>query len=181
MTLKASFAAGLLLAGLFAAPIALAGDCPQSKARQTAGMGHGAARTAGDIVETAAAAGQFRTLLAAAEAAGLVATLKSEGPFTIFAPTDAAFAGLPRGTVENLLKPENKAQLVKVLTYHVVPGRILAADLAGKTAHPKTVQGQTLRVDGRQGVTIDNAEVVEADIRADNGVIHVIDKVLLPK
>jgi uncharacterized surface protein with fasciclin (FAS1) repeats len=99
----------------------------------------------------------------------------------VFAPTDAAFAALPAGTVETLLKPENKAELVKVLTFHVVPGRIQAKDLAGKVTHAKTVQGQTVSIDGRQGVSVDNARVVTADVLADNGIIHVIDRVILPK
>ena len=163
----------------FAQPAAAKG-CDGPKAPRPA-VEKIAAASQGDIVDVAVAAGSFKTLAAALSAAGLVDTLKGDGPFTVFAPTDAAFAALPPGTVESLLKPENKAQLVKVLTYHVVPGRVLAADLAGKTLHPKTVQGQTLRVDGRQGVTIDNARVVTADVAADNGVIHVIDRVLLPK
>lgn len=176
---RSLFAAALGACALILAPATFAGDCPQAKSAR-AGVGHGAARTANDIVDVAAGAGQFRTLLAAAEAAGLVSALRGEGPLTVFAPTDDAFAGLPKGTVERLLKPENKAQLAAVLKYHVVPGRILAADLAGKTAHPKTLQGASLRVDGRQGVTINNADVTTADIMAANGVIHVIDKVLLP-
>lgn len=135
----------------------------------------------GDIVDVASKAGSFKTLTAALQAAGLTSALEGPGPFTVFAPTDEAFAALPAGTVENLLKPENKAELVKVLTYHVVPGRIAAADVAGKTAHVKSLQGQSLRVDGRQGVSIDNARVITADVDADNGVIHVIDRVLLPR
>jgi uncharacterized surface protein with fasciclin (FAS1) repeats len=167
------------LALAFAGP-AFADNCPG----KAGGKGQSAAavsQQAGDIVDVAVGAGSFKTLAAALQAAGLVDALKGQGPFTVFAPTDAAFAALPKGTVENLLKPENKAQLTKVLTYHVVPGRILAADLAGKTAHPKTLQGQALRVDGRQGVSVDNARVTAADVTASNGVIHVIDRVLLPK
>ena len=134
----------------------------------------------GDIVAVAAGAGQFKTLLAAATAAGLVDTLKSPGPFTVFAPTDAAFAALPAGTVDTLLKPENKAQLASILTYHVVPGRTLSTALAGKQLTVTTVQGGTLAIDGRNSVTVNGAKVISADIAASNGVIHVIDKVLLP-
>ena len=133
-----------------------------------------------DIVDTAVAAGQFTTLVAAVQAAGLVETLKGEGPYTVFAPTDEAFAALPEGTVENLLKPENKDQLVAVLTYHVVPGKIMASDVAGKVMEVASVQGSELSVDATNGVTVDNANVVAADIETSNGVIHVIDKVVLP-
>ena len=133
------------------------------------------------IVDTAIKAGQFKTLVAALTAADLVATLKGDGPFTVFAPTDAAFAALPAGTVEDLLKPENKAKLVAILTYHVVPGKIMAADLAGKKMSAKTAQGGMLEVNAMSGVMINNATVTTADIPSDNGVIHVIDKVLLPK
>ena len=133
-----------------------------------------------DIVDTAIAAGQFETLVAAVQAAGLVEVLKGDGPFTVFAPTDEAFAALPAGTVENLLKPENKDQLAAVLTYHVVPGKIMSADIAGKTAEVTTVQGSDLSVNATDGVMVDNATVVAADIEADNGVIHVIDQVVLP-
>jgi uncharacterized surface protein with fasciclin (FAS1) repeats len=132
-------------------------------------------------VDTAVSAGQFNTLVAAVPAADLVDTLKSDGPFTVFAPTDDAFAKLPAGTVENLLKPENKAQLVAILTYHVAPGKIMAADIAGKKANVATVQGSELAVDATNGVMVDSAKVVAADIEASNGVIHVIDTVVLPK
>jgi len=135
---------------------------------------------AGDIVDTAASAEQFSTLVAAVKAAGLVETLKGDGPFTVFAPTNEAFAALPEGTVENLLKPENKAQLVAVLTYHVIPGKVMSADIAGKTARVKTVQGSALSIDATSGVMVDNAMVTTADIITSNGVIHVIDKVVLP-
>lgn len=134
-----------------------------------------------DIVDTAVADGQFNTLVAAVKAAGLVETLKSEGPFTVFAPTDAAFAALPEGTVENLLKPENKDQLVAILTYHVIPGAVMAADISGKKLQVATVQGSELSIDATMGVKVDNASVVTADIKTDNGVIHVIDQVVLPK
>lgn len=135
---------------------------------------------AGDIVDTAASADQFNTLVAAVKAAGLVETLKSDGPFTVFAPTNDAFAALPAGTVENLLKPENKEQLVAVLTYHVIPGKVMSSDIAGKTAQVETVQGSALSIDATSGVMIDNAVVTTADIITSNGVIHVIDKVVLP-
>ncbi len=133
-----------------------------------------------DIVEIAAANDQFSTLVAAVTAAGLVETLQGPGPFTVFAPTNAAFAALPAGTVEDLLKPENKDQLVSILTYHVVPGAISASQLAGQRLNVATVQGQTVHVDGRDGVKVNRATVTTADITASNGVIHVIDRVLMP-
>jgi len=133
-----------------------------------------------DIVDTAVAAGSFNTLVAAVQAADLVDTLKSPGPFTVFAPTDEAFAALPAGTVENLLKPENKDQLVAILTYHVLTGQTLAADLAGQRLSVPTVNGANVHIDGRNGVKVEKANVIQADILASNGVIHVIDKVLLP-
>lgn len=138
------------------------------------------AAKAADIVDTAVSAGQFETLVTAVKAAGLVDTLKGEGPFTVFAPTDDAFAKLPAGTVENLLKPENKEQLVAILTYHVVPGKIMSGDIAGKTAMVETVQGGKLSVDATDSVTVDKAKVISADIETSNGVIHVIDTVVLP-
>jgi uncharacterized surface protein with fasciclin (FAS1) repeats len=134
-----------------------------------------------DIVDTAAGAGQFGTLVAAVKAAGLVDTLKGAGPFTVFAPTDDAFAKLPKGTVEDLLKPENKAKLVSILTYHVIPSKVMAADIAGKKMGAKTVQGTEIAVDATTGVKVNGALVVKADIAATNGVIHVIDAVLMPK
>ncbi len=134
-----------------------------------------------DIVDTAVAADDFETLVAAVQAADLVETLKGEGPFTVFAPTDAAFAALPEGTVEELLKPENKDRLVAVLTYHVVPGKVMSADIAGKELEAETVQGSTVAIDATDGVTVDGANVVTADIEASNGVIHVIDAVILPE
>ena len=134
-----------------------------------------------DIVETAVAAGSFKTLAAALQAAGLVDTLKGEGPFTVFAPTDEAFAKLPAGTVEELLKPENKEKLVAILTYHVVAGKVLAAQV-GKMDSAKTVNGQSLSISVSGGtVMVDNAKVVKTDILCSNGVIHVIDSVVLPK
>ena len=134
-----------------------------------------------DIVDTAVSAGQFNTLVAAVEAADLVTTLKGDGPFTVFAPTDEAFAALPEGTVENLLKPENKDQLIAVLTYHVVPGKIMSSDIAGTATLVESVQGSELDVNATDGVTVDGATVVTADIETDNGVIHVIDRVVLPQ
>src|SRR5436190_15620686 len=135
-----------------------------------------------DIVDTAVGAGQFKTLTAALKAADLVDTLKGPGPFTVFAPTDEAFKKLPAGTVENLLKPENKAQLTKVLTYHVVPGKVMASDVKGKKTTAKTVEGSAVAIDASGGaVKVDNATVSKADVTASNGVIHVIDTVIMPK
>ena len=132
-----------------------------------------------DIVDTAVGAGSFTTLVAAVEAAGLVETLKGPGPFTVFAPTDAAFAALPAGTVEDLLKPENKAKLVAILTYHVVPGKVMSTDLT-EGMKAATVQGGevTITLDG--GAKVNGATLSTADIAATNGVIHVIDSVILP-
>lgn len=133
-----------------------------------------------DIVDTAVGAGSFTTLVAAVQAAGLVDTLKGEGPFTVFAPTDEAFAALPAGTVEELLKPENRDTLVSILTYHVVPGKVMSSDIAGTSADVASVQGDTIAVDATDGVTVDGANVVTADIETSNGVIHVIDAVIMP-
>ena len=134
-----------------------------------------------DIVQTAVEAGSFNTLVAAVKAAGLVETLQGPGPFTVFAPTDEAFAKLPAGTVENLLKPENKSKLVAILTYHVVPGKVMSQDIAGKKTMAKSVEGSEIDVDATRGVMVDNAKVVKADIETSNGVIHVIDTVIMPK
>ena len=128
-----------------------------------------------DIIEVAVEAGTFKTLAAALEAGGLIETLKGDGPFTVFAPTDEAFAKLPEGTVEELLKPENKDKLVSILTYHVVPGKVMAGDLLS-TAGAKTVNGQKAPI----GLTIAGANIIKTDIEASNGVIHVIDTVMLP-
>jgi uncharacterized surface protein with fasciclin (FAS1) repeats len=134
-----------------------------------------------DIVATAISAGQFNTLVAAVKAAGLVEVLQGDGPFTVFAPTDEAFAKLPEGTVADLLKPENKEKLKAVLTYHVVPGRVMAKDVVGIRS-AKTVQGQSLQVSIEDGTPmVDNARIVATDIEASNGVIHVIDTVVLPQ
>lgn len=172
----------------FANPAAAGGDCTSkagAQAIQTAVTGEAAATPAEarrpDIVQTAIGAGSFKTLVAAVEAAGLVETLQGPGPFTVFAPTDEAFAKLPPGTVADLLKPENKAKLVAVLTYHVVPGKVMSTDVV-KVNSATTVQGGNLAVKVDKGrVMIDNAEVVQADVLAANGVIHVIDTVMLPK
>lgn len=134
-----------------------------------------------DIVDTAVAAGSFKTLAAAVTAAGLIETLKSAGPFTVFAPSDAAFAKLPAGTVADLVKPENKAKLTAILTLHVMSGKVMAADVKGKKVSPASVNGEALHVDGTNGVTVNGATVTSADIACTNGVIHVIDTVILPK
>lgn len=134
-----------------------------------------------NIVQTAVAAGSFKTLAKALEAADLVATLSGPGPFTVFAPTDEAFAKLPAGTLDSLLKPENREKLRRVLTYHVVPGRVMAADVV-KLSSAKAVSGDTISIAVRDGVVqVDQARVVKTDIAASNGVIHVIDAVILPK
>ena len=141
----------------------------------------GAAGADKDIVETAMAAGSFKTLTKALQAADLVGTLKGAGPFTVFAPTDEAFAKLPAGTLEALLKPENKLKLQRILTSHVVAGKVMAADVV-KTSSAKAVSGEMLAIASRDGgVTVDGAKVVKTDIAATNGVIHVIDSVILPK
>ena len=134
---------------------------------------------AADIVDTATSNGSFKTLVAAVQAAGLVETLKGAGPFTVFAPTDEAFAALPAGTVDDLLKPENKEKLAKILTYHVVSGKVMSGDLKdGMKA--ATVAGVEVTVDLDNGAMVNDAKVVTPDVAADNGVIHVIDKVLMP-
>jgi len=159
-----------------------AGNCNWSSSRSScaSSCSQGEAK-AKDIVDTAVAAGKFKTLATALTEAELVETLKGKGPFTVFAPTDKAFAKLPEGTIKSLLQPENKEKLTAILTYHVVPGRVMAADVVGlETA--KTVQGGELRVRVEDGkVYINNARVVKTDINTSNGVIHVIDSVLLPE
>jgi len=140
-------------------------------------MSHGSKK---DIVDTAISAGSFSTLVAALEAAGLVETLKGEGPFTVFAPTDDGFAKLPEGTLEDLLKPENKDKLTGILTYHVIPGKVMAADAVKLDSAP-TVNGKKFMITKKDGsVFVDNAKVVKTDIEASNGVIHVIDNVIIP-
>jgi uncharacterized surface protein with fasciclin (FAS1) repeats len=134
-----------------------------------------------DLVDTAIETGSFTTLVTAVKAAGLAETLKGEGPFTVFAPTDAAFAMLPPGTLEELLRPENKAKLQGILGYHVVPGKVMAADVT-KLTSAKTVNGQSLAIATHNGaVMVDNAKVIKTDVAATNGVIHVIDTAVLPK
>ena len=133
-----------------------------------------------DIVGTAVDAGSFTTLVTALKSAGLVDVLKGDGPFTVFAPTDEAFKALPEGTVADLLKPENKAKLISILTYHVVPGKTVAADLTGKKVTVKTVEGSPVKINGTNGVKVNEASVVKPDIMTSNGVIHVINKVILP-
>ncbi len=135
-----------------------------------------------DIVDTAVAAGSFNTLVAAVQAAGLEQTLRGAGPFTVFAPTDAAFDALPAGTVADLLKPENKAKLAAILTYHVLPAEVMSSAIGTQTLNPATVQGATVKVDGSMAgkVMVNDATVVTADVDASNGVIHVIDKVIMP-
>jgi uncharacterized surface protein with fasciclin (FAS1) repeats len=182
----------LALAAALVLPMAasaVADECPVAAAQKAKAMAQAKAQAhvqtvafnadRKDIVDTAVGAGSFKTLVAAVQAAGLVETLKGAGPFTVFAPTDEAFAKLPAGTVESLLKPENKEKLVAVLTYHVVPGKVMAADVkAGKV---KTVQGSELTVSTTGGVMVDKAKVTTTDIVANNGVIHVIDSVIMPK
>lgn len=133
-----------------------------------------------DIVDIAASDSQFSTLVTAVKAAGLVDTLKGEGPFTVFAPTNEAFAALPEGTLDNLLKPENKDQLVAVLTYHVLGDKVPSSAIAGKELSTATVQGEEVAIDATDGVKVAGANVIKADIMASNGVIHVIDAVILP-
>jgi uncharacterized surface protein with fasciclin (FAS1) repeats len=174
-------------AALFLALPAFAGNCPSKTT--TAQYTHGeltkgeyskSKAATVDIVATAQAAGSFNTLLAAAEAAGLVEALQGEGPLTVFAPTDAAFAALPAGTVETLLLPENKDQLAAILKLHVIAGqKVKSTDLAGKTITAETLNGQ-ISIDGTDGVMVNDANVIQADVKASNGIIHVIDKVLLP-
>jgi uncharacterized surface protein with fasciclin (FAS1) repeats len=178
----ASFHLALGAALLPLTTAAVAGECPLAAAQkaQTHAQPVAFKAEAKDIVDTAVGAGSFKTLVAAVQAAGLVDTLKGAGPFTVFAPTDEAFAKLPEGTVETLLKPENKDKLVAVLTYHVVPGKVMAADVVKLTEAP-TVQGSKAKVKVIDGtVMIDNAKVVKTDIETSNGVIHVIDTVILP-
>jgi len=156
---------------------AYAGKCKSSQKVATTTV----AKAEKDIVDTAAAVEDFSTLVAAVKAAGLVQTLKGDGPFTVFAPTNAAFEKLPEGTLEELLKPENKSKLTAILTYHVVPGKVMAADVV-KLDSAKTVQGSKIAIQVKDGkVMVDNAKVVKTDIVTANGVIHIIDAVILPK
>jgi len=163
--LKKTFAVGTLAAVVMT--VAVSGAVVRAETR--------------DVVETAVAAGSFKTLAKALDAAGLVTTLKGSGPFTVFAPTDEAFAKLPAGTLETLLKPENKEKLRRILTYHVVSGKVMASDVV-KLQSAKAVSGDTITVKVRNDVVhVDNATVTKADVTASNGVIHVIDAVILPK
>ncbi len=165
----AAFTAALTLT-----PNLIAGECAASKSASAS-----TCAASKDIVGVAAGAENFKTLVAAVKAAGLVETLQGKGPFTVFAPTDEAFAKLPAGTVEDLLKPENKDKLAAILKYHVVPGKVLAVDV--KTMEAKTAQGQSVKLKvSDAGVTVDNAKVIKTDLLAENGVIHVIDSVILP-
>jgi uncharacterized surface protein with fasciclin (FAS1) repeats len=174
--MKAFTPAIAVLAAFCIVSIASAGSCASS-----CGKHSHKSNAAADLVDTAVAAGSFNTLVAAVKAAGLVDTLKGEGPFTVFAPTDDAFAKLPAGTLESLLKPENKDQLVKILTYHVVPGAVKASQVV-KLTSAKTVQGQAVAIKVSNGtVSVEHAKVVKTDIETSNGVIHVIDSVILPK
>jgi uncharacterized surface protein with fasciclin (FAS1) repeats len=162
-----------LVAAVTITPSLIAGECSASKSASTSAAGK-------DLVAVAGGADNFKTLVAAIKAADLVETLQGKGPFTVFAPTDEAFAKLPAGTVDNLLKPENRDQLVAILKYHVIAGKVMAADV--KTMDAKTVQGQSVEIIvADAGVTINGAKVVKTDVLAENGVIHVIDTVILPK
>ena len=164
-----------LSAALISAPALAGGHAVPSQAKTD----HHASMQS-DIVDTAIAAGQFETLVAAVQAAGLVDTLKGDGPFTVFAPVDAAFARLPEGEVERLLQPENRHELQDILTYHVVPGAITSDQLAGSIQSVTTVEGSSVLIDATGGVRVGNAQVIQADIATSNGVIHVIDRVIIP-
>jgi uncharacterized surface protein with fasciclin (FAS1) repeats len=180
VTMKLSKTIGrmIIAGGALLSMLVVVGAQPLSAKTKVAGE----TAKAANIVETAVAAGQFKTLAAALEAAGLIDALTGEGPFTVFAPTDEAFAKLPAGTVESLLKPENKEKLKSILLYHVVPGNVAAKQvmkLNGRTV--KTLEGGSIKVSTMHGVTVDDARVTKTDIQASNGVIHVIDTVLMPK
>jgi uncharacterized surface protein with fasciclin (FAS1) repeats len=143
-------------------------------------FGASRAQAGDDVVDTAVKAGSFSTLVTAIKAAGLVDTLKGKGPFTVFAPNDAAFAKLPKGTVEDLLKPENKGKLTTILTYHVASGEVMSKDIAGKSMKTKSVEGSPISINATKGVMVEGAKVIKADVVASNGVIHVIDTVIMP-
>lgn len=176
--MQRSFSFIVVAAGL---ALAACGDSGAKPAQDATTAGTVGTVGKADIIETARGAGQFKTLLAAVKAADLEATLKGDGPFTVFAPTDEAFAKLPAGTVESLLKPENKEKLKAVLTYHVVPGKVMSTE-AVKLKTAKTVNGKDLKLDASSGtLKVGNASVAKADIVASNGVIHVIDAVVLPE
>jgi len=180
------FGTSMALASLMTAPAAFADHCAShgDAAKETVTTGATAAAAAApakagaDLITTATAAGSFKTLVTAISAAGLTDALKGQGPFTVFAPTDAAFAKLPAGTLDSLLK--DKAKLTEILKYHVVPGKVTAADVS-KLTSAKTLEGQDLKIATKDGVTVNGAKVVTADVMASNGVIHVIDQVLVPQ
>ncbi|HOW66957.1 MAG TPA: fasciclin domain-containing protein [Candidatus Paceibacterota bacterium] len=168
------FTVAVLAAVVTLAPSLNAGNCAAGKSTSASTCAAGK-----DIVALASGAENFKTLVAAVKAAGLVETLQGKGPFTVFAPTDEAFAKLPAGTVEDLLKPENKDKLASILKYHVVPGKVLSADV--KTMEAKTALGQNVKLKvSESGVMVDSAKVIKTDLLAENGVIHVIDSVILP-
>lgn len=174
MTTRNLFTVAALATSLTLPASLLADHCATGHA--TSATAYPAAK---DLVALASSGQNFKTLVAAVKAAGLVETLQGKGPFTVFAPTDEAFAKLPEGTVENLLKPENREKLAAILKYHVIPGKVMAADV--KTMEAKTAQGQSLKLKvTNQGVKVDNANVIKTDLLAENGVIHVIDRVILP-
>ncbi len=179
--LKVLMAISISSAAAFSLAPAMAGGCSSKSSKDASPSKASAvmsqAATSQDLVAVAAGAGSFQTLVAAVQAAGLVDVLKSKGPFTIFAPTDEAFAKLPEGTLEALLKDQDK--LAAILTYHVVPGKLMAADVTG-LSKAKTVQGQEIRIESGKGVMVNEANVIQTDIAASNGVIHVIDSVILP-
>ncbi len=170
----------LLVVGLVALPVIAGCASSGGGGEANSGAEAKAAPAEADIVDTAVSAGQFEKLVAAVKAAGLVETLKGPGPYTVFAPTDEAFAKLPPGALEDLLKPENKEKLVAVLTYHVVSGTVKSDEVV-KLTKAKTLQGGELSIDASDGVKVDGAKVVKADIVTTNGVIHVIDTVMMPK
>jgi len=173
-----NFLLSIAATAVLAAP-ALAGDLTATEIKSVKIDHH--AEMQGDIVETAIAAGSFTTLVAAVQAAGLVETLQGDGPFTVFAPTDDAFAALGADTINSLLLPENRDQLISILTYHVVPGEYFAGDLAGQSLSVASVQGDTIDINATgSSVMIDGATVVSADVDASNGVIHVINEVIMP-
>jgi len=179
MYIQNSFGRKFLACAAIAGSVIVASYSVQAGHHES-GEAHSAEAKA-DIVDTAIAADDFNTLVAAVQATELVDTLKGDGPFTVFAPTDAAFAALPEGTLDSLLLPENKDQLTAILTYHVVAGKVMAADIAGKETSATTVQGSDLAINATDGVKINDANVVTADVKTSNGVIHIIDKVLLPE
>lgn len=184
---RSFFSKSLLAAGSFAAVAiigatgAMAGEARHDQPQTQLAAHHEAVHGGMDIVERAIDAKAFTTLVAAVAEAGLVETLKGEGPFTVFAPNDKAFSQLPEGTVADLLKPENRETLTRILTYHVLPGRVMSTDIAGQALEAKTVSGLPLAIDATGGsVRVGDATVTTADVTASNGVIHVIDAVLVP-